>query len=430
MSRLNILVLHCLGNPALAPAFLTHHVFALSRNCPSHNYLYHDASLPLPAYVAEQNFDAIILDVSFLTARWAGEEYFTARKNAYSFVRDSSAVKIAFPQDEYDCNELLDEWMCEWRVDVLFSVISSGWDVLYPRYHMLGEIRLGYTGYIDETLIDRPLKPFIDRSIDIGYRAKKLPPYFGRIGETKWTIGRDVESHARLAGLKVDIDVGEKGTLFGEAWLNFIDNSKFTLGANSGSSLLDPRGLIQQRVRSYLADNPGAAFGDVEAACFPGVEGQYNFTAISPRVLEAALLCSAQILVEGDYSGVVKSGEHFIPIRSDASNFVDVLDTMSDLSGVEKMIKRCREAVLSIEALRYRNKAKLTLELIGDFVSRKSTGSNQARIEAVIKKYAEEMQGKYRSQWRRQFVRKKLVQAITPYPKLHEALRLMARTFR
>ncbi|MCP5268569.1 MAG: hypothetical protein H6943_05950 [Zoogloeaceae bacterium] len=430
MGRLNILVLHCLGNPALAPSFLSHHVFALRKNCPGHNYLYHDATLPLPGYVVEQNFDAIVLDVSFLTARWIGADYLQARKNAYAFVRDSTAAKIAFPQDEYDCNVLLDDWMCEWKVDVVFSVVSSGWNVLYPRYHKCGDIRLGYTGYIDETLLDRQVKPFDARTIDIGYRAKKLPPYFGRIGETKWTIGRDVALQGGRAGLAVDIELGDTGTLFGDAWLDFIGNSKFTLGANSGSSLLDPTGDIQRNVRSFVADHPDASFEEVEAACFPGMEGHYSFTAISPRVLEAALLGSAQILVDGEYSGIVNSQDHFIPIRRDASNFSEVIAAMSDADAVERMIRRCREAVLSVDALRYRNKARMVIDLIGDLVSRKKTGANPEQVEKVISRYQEEMQPKYRAHWRRQHFRTRIARATAPYPMLYRALRSAAKILR
>ncbi len=309
-------------------------------------------------------------------------------------------------------------------------MISSGWDVLYPRYHKLGDIRLGYTGYIDETLLDRPIKPFARRPIDIGYRAKKLPPYFGRIGETKWTVGRDVALQAHRAGLKVDIELGDAGTLLGDAWLDFIGNSKFTLGANSGSSLLDPKGDIQRSVRSYLADYPEASFDEVEAACFPAMEGRYSFTAISPRVLEAALLNSAQILVDGEYSGIVKAGEHFIPIRPDASNFSEVLAAMSDVQAMERMTARCREAILSVEALRYSNKARMILDLVGDLASRKKSGADPEKIEKVISRYIEEMQPRYKAHWRRQYFREKVARAVAPYPVLYQALRSAARILR
>ena len=427
MGKLNILVLHSLGNPRLAPRFLEKHVFSLQRNFPEHNYLYHDTTLAIPEYVKQTRFDAILLDVTFLCARWAGEANFKKRLADYAFVADSDAVKIAFPQDEYDCHQLLDDWLCDWKVDVVFSVIASGWGVLYPRYHLVGEIRLGYTGYVDETLLNWVPKALGDRPIDIGYRARKLPPYFGRLGENKWTIGRDVAARARDAGLCVDIELGDKAALMGDAWLNFIGDSKFTLGANSGSSLLDPTGSIQRKVRTYLASHRGASFEEVEMNCFPGLDGKYSFTAISPRVLEAALLGSAQILVDGEYSGIVKPGEHFIPIRPDASNFPEVLDAMADRPLVEGMIRRCREAVLSVDALRYKNKARMILNLVGEMTAHKKPGSNGDKVRQVIARYVSEMPPKYQSCWRRQNYRARLVKALAPYPKLHQVLRSARR---
>lgn len=426
MDRLNILVLHSLGDPLLAQAFLPHHVFALQRNFPEHGYLYHDTALPLPEYVRDTDFDAIVLDVTFLTARWAGQQFFQDIRAAYSFVRESPAAKIAFPQDEYDCHLLLDEWMCDWQTDVVFSVISSRWDVLYPRYHRLGEIRLGYTGYIDETLIDRKCKAFADRSIDIGYRARKLPPYFGRVGEAKWTIGRDVATAASRFGLKTDIVLGHAGTLLGNRWLDFLNDSKFTLGANSGSSLLDPRGEIQRAVKSFLLQNPQATFEEVEAAVFPGLDG-VAMTAISPRVLEAAMLESGQILVDGEYSGIVQPWEHYIPIRSDAANFDEVYDAMRDQAAVFRMISRCREAVLSTRTLRYSHKARTILELIGELKSRKGVVSSHDSVDKVGKRYEEQMTERYRALWTRQRLRGALVDRLAHIPWLLSAMRAAKR---
>ena len=66
MDKLNILVLHSLGDPKLAPRVLQKHVFSLEINFPEHNYLYHDSALSIPDYVKQTRFDAILLDVSFL----------------------------------------------------------------------------------------------------------------------------------------------------------------------------------------------------------------------------------------------------------------------------------------------------------------------------------------------------------------------------
>lgn len=430
MDRLNILVLHRLGNPKLAPNFLYHHVFSLKNNFPDHNYIYHDTALSLPDYVHDTVFDAIILDVTFLCVRWSPVAVFTNIKNEYGFVKYSDAVKIAFPQDEYDCNELLDDWMCDWGVDVVFSVISSHWDVLYPQYHKVGCIKLGYTGYIDETLISMEGKTFANRAIDIGYRARKLPPYFGRIGETKWTIGRDVELQSKKAGLTTNIVLGEQGTLLGGAWLDFINNCKFTLGTNSGSSLLDPRGDIQQRVRAYLEKYPAASFEEIEERFFKGLDGRYSFTAISPRVLEAALLLSCQILVEGEYSGIIQPWEHYIPIRHDASNFTEVFHAMRDQGLVERLIKNCKEVILATEELRYKHKACKIIEFIADHATKKRVASSCDAVRKIAGQYERDMTEKYAEYWRRQAFRRQLVRFLDRSPvvsRLVRSVRSMVR---
>jgi hypothetical protein len=395
MDKFNILVLHCLGSPRNAPRFLVNHVFALINNFPQHNYLYHDATLPLPEYVKQVDFHAILLDVTFLQARWVSPEYFQSRLDSYSFVAESGALKIAFPQDEYDCNELLDEWMCKWNVDIVFSVISSHHEVLYPMFHRRGVIKTGYTGYFDQELIGFKQIPFSDRVIDIGYRARKLPPYFGRLGQTKWTIGRDVDLFAKSHGLNTDIVLGTSGELVGKTWLTFISQCKFTLGANSGSSLLDPVGLIQKRVKAFLKHKLDAKFEEVEAACFPDLDGQYEFTAISPRVIEAGILESCQILVEGHYSGIIEPWVHYIPIKSDASDFRQVLAAMTDHALVAQMTKKCREKILDTPDLRSSNNAARLLNLIVDAVNQRNIVSPYGAVDQVIRRYQNDMHLRY-----------------------------------
>lgn len=425
MDKLNILVLHRLGSPNSAPNFLPHHVFSLKANFPDHHYIYHDVSLPIPDYVKDAVFDAIILDVTFLCARWSPKELFLRLKDEYAFVKDSDAVKIAFPQDEYDCNELLDDWMCEWKVDVVFSVISSNWEILYPKYHKYGTIKLGYTGYVDESLLKIEPQPFESRHIDIGYRARKLPPYFGRIGETKWLIGERIARLAGEKGLAVDIVLGDQGTLVGKSWLNFINNCKFTLGANSGSSLIDPKGDIQHSVRAYLRSAPNASFEEVETHCFPELDGKYQFTAISPRVLEAALLNSCQVLVDGDYSGIIKPWEHYIPIRDDASNFEEVISAMREKGLVQKMIQNCRTAILDVKELRYQDKANKVIGLIQDLVTEKHIVSSTEDAVRIAKQYEDEMDKKYKAMWRKQDLRYKIVRLVDDYPAAARVARMV-----
>lgn len=424
---MNILVLHALGNPALAPRLLLEHVFFLRNYFPQHNYIFHDAALPVPDYVRQTRFDAILLDVTFLGYRWRAPSVFSKFLADYAFVAESEAVKLAFPQDEYDCHRLLDDWMYDWRIDVVFSVISSGWDVLYPRYSAVGKIVLGYTGYIDERLLGWKPKKFSERRIDIGYRARRLPPNYGRLGQIKYSIGVDLARVAAGAGLVVDIKLGEDSMLFGDSWLHFLDDSKFTLGANSGSSLLDPRGEIREAVNAYIARHPSSSFEEVEANCFPGVD-IHNFTAISPRVLEASLLGSAQILVEGSYSEILTPYDHFIPIKPDASNFSEVLSCMRDVSAVEGMIARCRDAVLSVGALRYRSRAEMIFELIDEVRDRRGGGDHVDHWELVAR-YDRDMASRYRRHWVKQSIRRKALLLLRRFPRVYQFLRSLRYGF-
>lgn len=428
MDKLNILVLHSLGNPDSAPFFLKQHVFSLKTDQPEHNYIYHDTLFSLPNYVRDISFDAIILDVTFLCARWSPSEAFRQLRESYSFVKDCNAVKIAFPQDEYDCNEVLDDWMCDWNVDVVYSVISSNWEFLYPNYHKQGLIKLGYTGYINETLINMERRPFEQRSIDIGYRARKLLPYFGCIGEVKWTIGRDVEIACINKSMELDIKLGEAGYLSGNQWLDFINNTKFTLGSNSGSSLLDPRGQIQYKVKKYLADYPDAKFKEVEESCFKGLDRHYSFTAISPRVMEAALLDSCQILVEGEYSGIIKPWEHYIPIKDDASDFDDVYMAMHDKTLVKQLVMNCRTAILECEDLRCGNRSVKVIDIIDEFISRKNISSTADEVARISSRYEYDMSKIHIAYWRRQKYRQKLIKFIDEYPTVSRMVR-KARDF-
>lgn len=428
MDKLNILVLHCLGNPDLAPRFLNAHVHALRTHAPKHQYLYHDAHLPLPNYVKDTAFHAIVLDVTFLTARWAGGGLLQSRMKEYEFVKTSAAIKIALPQDEYDCNELLDQWMCDWNVDVVFSVISSHHEILYPRYHQRGQIKVGYTAYLDEALRHQPGKAFHTRTIDIGYRARRLPPYFGRLGHNKASIGETVQALANHAGLRTDIALGPSSELLGQQWLDFIGNSKFTLGANSGSSMLDPVGDIQKQVRVYLDHHPGATFEEVESNCFPGVDGRYQFTAISPRVIEAAMLNSCQILVEGEYSGLIEPWVHYIPLKFDASNFDEVLRVMQDQQAIDSMIRACRETILETPQLKQAHNSEVMIQTIMDGLNTRNVISDPDKAARCIDRYEHDMRSEYPRVWRMQKLKFTTKSLLGKHPKLLKLAKSIAQS--
>lgn len=398
---MNILILFRMGNPKKWRQAVAELEFALPRFAPDHNYLIHNASMPLPDFVKGLKFHGIILGPTFLCARNHPHEY-AHRLKEYQFIQYSDAFKIALPQDDYDCSALLDRWVTQWRIDKVYTVCPDHWDILYPEYLKSGgKLVLGYTGYISKDLIKRAssLKALGDRKIDVCYRASRLPPNFGRLGFIKGEIGPRFQRAFGDQSLKLDISVDGTKMIPGSRWLDFIESARCTLGTNSGSSLLDPEGKIRKKVNSYLVRNPDATFEEVESVCFPGLDGKYIFTAISPRVLEAGLLKTGQIMIPGPYSDLISPWEHYIPLNEDCSNKEEVVNALKDQGFMERMTVSCKEALLSEPQIMMDAHVSNILSDIESGVTIKNVRSNDEQIVRAIRRHRVQMEAFNRFYW-------------------------------
>jgi hypothetical protein len=155
--------------------------------------------------------------------------------------------------------------------------------------------------------------------------------------------------------------------------------------------------------------------------CFPSEDERHgDFTAISPRALEAALLRSAQILVEGDYSGLLTPWDHYLPIKPDASDFDTVRRSMADVGEVESMIERCREAIADCTALRYSVKAREIVKLIHDKYRGPDVDSEAfGRTANLIEKYEKDLRLKKKLLWAWSDIK----QRVGSFPVVGKALR-------
>jgi hypothetical protein len=352
-SPLNILVLHRLGDPRYWRTAVRDLEFLLPDHAAGHHYVVHAADQPLPPYIRDLRFHGIVLGPTFLCARYA-RHTFAQVLSEFDFIRTSDAFKIAMPQDDYHANALLDDWMVDWGVDTVYAACADHWDVLYPKYSVSGNILQGYTSYIASAWIERwrNTVPFTSRPIDVSYRARRLPANFGRIGHIKGTIGERFAAHPASRGLNLDLSTADADVIAGAEWHAFLDRSRFCLATNTGSSVLDPVGAIQHCVERYEMRHPAAGFEEIEAHCFPGLDGRYTFTAISPRNIEAALAQTAQIATPGPYGGILRAGDHYISLDPDCRNVPDVIDQMRDRVRVERIRDDAREAVMSVPELR------------------------------------------------------------------------------
>jgi hypothetical protein len=136
-------------------------------------------------------------------------------------------------------------------------------------------------------------------------------------------------------------------TLLGDDWFRFLLRCRFTIGVEGGASILDRHGRIRACVTQYRSEHPEASFEEIEQSCFPGLDGTFDLRAISPRHLEACATRTPQILVEGEYNGILEPGTHYLPLRSDFSNIAEVLEDTGHRDEAAAMAERAYRDVVA-----------------------------------------------------------------------------------
>jgi hypothetical protein len=344
--------------------------------------LYRNAIDPAPPWLAWTAPDLCILHTTFLShARWNYD--FEDYRRRFRWVAKLRCPKVALPQDEYDHAGVMDDWLLELGVASVYSCFGPDqWAMLYPRLVGRATFHETLTGFIDEDAaadLGKRMVPHAQRPRDIVYRARNLPYWFGSHGQLKHRIAEVVQERAGGHGLSTDISTRPEDTIYGDGWLDFLMSGRAVIGTESGSSVLDARGEIQRRISRLLAEQPGLTFEQVDAQ-MPSGWDSYAFFAISPRHLEAVITKTAQVLVEGRYSGVLEPETHYIPLRRDFSNLDEALERLQDVETVEAMAERAyRDVYLS---------GKNNLSTLGDqvYAEAKPSGRTQVALPFALAK--------------------------------------------
>lgn len=336
-----ILLLHYTPRPRAVRLTTQQHLRALTRLPEPAQVLSYNAVHGAPSWLRHLAFDAVVLHTTLLCQRW--NPWFSQWKRHVEWIGDVDCLKIAFPQDEYDHAEVLDEWLDEAGVSVVCTVLDDlHRQDLYPRLSRKAAFYETLTGYIDDDAAARfrtRMLPRAERPTDIVYRARHLPYWYGSHGQLKHAVGDIVAERAPEYGLSCDISTRAQETILGDAWLDFLGTARATVGVESGTSVFNRRGEVRDRVLELLQGDPGLSF-DALSALMPAGWDDYRFFAISPRHLEAVATKTAQILVEGRYSGVLEPDRHYIPIRRDFSNLDEALESAREPAVLDRIAEQ------------------------------------------------------------------------------------------
>lgn len=276
----------------------------------------------LPPRLDLSYFDAVVIHYSLVACN---NSYVSARTRA--MLGAFRGTKAMFIQDEYRFIDATTRAMQEIGVDLLFTCVpAEEIEKVYPAAKLPGMRKVNVlTGYVPEKLLGLKVPTYSERTIELGYRARKVPAWLGDLGQEKYNIGRSFQAHAAGADLKTDISYREEDRLYGDAWIKFVMQCRAMLGVESGASVFDFTGEIQRNVDDHVRRDPDTDYETLKDLYFKDAEGKIRLNQISPRCFEAAALKTLMVLYEGEYSGRLVPHRHYVPLKRDHSNQSEVV---------------------------------------------------------------------------------------------------------
>ncbi|KQZ18351.1 hypothetical protein [Caulobacter sp. Root1472] len=294
-----------------------------------------------PTWITRLDPDLVMIDATALAARYTRIGLGGLRRAMDA--TPGRARRVAAPLDEFLGLQALRDLLVEARIDLLLTALEPAlWDEVYPVDQRPYALRRFLTAYIDDRLMRRTSSDLAERPISVSYRAWETPAWLGEMGRLKREVGLRAQAWAQAGGHRADVAVDGQRRLVGEAWIRLLGASRAVVGVEGGSSLVDPKGDLPT---SDPTSGRSAGWMPPSSAIVlaPGAE----IRAMSPRHLEAVATRTFQVLVEGDYSGVLEAGVHYQPVRRDLSDIDAALDRSQDPQRAQAMVDRAYEEIVA-----------------------------------------------------------------------------------
>ena len=304
-----------------------------------------------PAEFDLEPFDCVIFNYCF----WA--RCISVAPDFSQKVTGFRGTKIAILQDEYEYFLWHEKNLKVLGIDTIVTCVPEvHWrDVFRDDYFRSVTFINALTGYVSDSLQDLPRPKDLDkRKWTLGYRSRPVPYTYGRLTQEKVYIGTRMKALCNQRGVPANIEVSEESRIYGAAWPEFIGNCRAVLGTESGSNVFDFDGTIKSAIAAFLEEQPDADFETVHERFLQKHDGKILMNQVSPRIFEAIALKTGLVLFEGQYSGVVRPWDHFIPLKKDFSNADEVFSALADLPSLKAMTERAFDDVIASRKYHFR----------------------------------------------------------------------------
>jgi hypothetical protein len=359
----------------------------------SEHFVYWNIAYGIPEIVEKCHFEAILFHFTFFIPNI--NVPFDKEFENWKILKKLNIPKFAIIQDEYVNTDSLCRFLKEFKVETVFTCLPSTlYQTVYPfEKSGVKNFYTVLTGYIDEEMINNSLnKPHNERTLDVVYRARKMPYNLGTFGTFKWKLTEKFREINKDYKLKMDVSNDPNDFIFGEKWYQFVADSRTILGCEGGSGIHDPNGAIRKCCEKMLLSNPDADFETVKLACFKEKDDKFPYFAVSPRHFEAAASKTCQVLIEGNYNDILKPDLHYIPVKKDWSNLGDVMKKIQQIDYCASVAENAYRDIVLSEKYTYKN----FVDLIFNNIKSQTKGreinvtSNHKAIQKLIK-YSEQI---------------------------------------
>ncbi|MEM8794782.1 MAG: hypothetical protein AAGE61_04375 [Pseudomonadota bacterium] len=355
----------------------------------------------LPGDLDFNEFDAVVI---FPRLGYDPLALFSLDHSVPTKFKEYSGVKVLFRQDENHLTSTITDFINKHEFDLFFTCVPTGQiHRAYPDIDSRTQIVSVLTGYVEPIQRQREFTPFVERDIDLFYRA-----YLGRLagGQLIWDKYRiGVVAKQKLENRNgIDISLDPEDRLYGLDWSNRLNRSRAVLGTESGSNVFDFEGIVS-RWASEFAEQP--EWSDFEACedyyhrakqdQLAQFEGNVHYAQVSPRHFEAAAHGCVQIMFPGTYSGIFQKDRHYLELKKDFSNFDECFEKAMDANYWRELTNNSFEEIILNPKYSIENFINCIENQVGDALQKKpklkkaqtSISNNEKNTSSPSNKYTD-----------------------------------------
>jgi hypothetical protein len=372
----NILFLADTGHHTAA---VQDHIHALKCTSPHHWHIENPLTCKTLHKLDLSQFDAIGIHYSIRPYN----PYYLPRP-LYKALKHFDGVKFQFLQDEYQRVNTAIGAMQDLGINILFTLVRPELvDKAYPNTSDIQKVVV-HTAYAPKHLLNLKTPAIKDRQRDIFYRSRENEYWLGALAQDKIRIAEGVSARAEQYDLNIDVSVREEDRVYGQAWLDNLLSAKAVLATESGASIWDFDGSVEERTRDYLAEHPKATFDETLNAVLKDVEGNVMYSAISPRIFEAAACRTPLVMFPGWYSGICEADKHYIKLEKDFSNFDEVVQKLQDDDYLQALADRTYADLIASDKYAQEQLSAMVNQTLEDLIAHEARAADVDALKAAI----------------------------------------------